>query len=274
MIEYIDIHAHLDFEQYDKDRDEVVKRIRENNVAVINIGTTLETSKKALEVANLDENFYAIVGFHPLYVDDRLQITDDRDFDELEKLIQDPKCVGIGECGLDFFRLEGNPASRKASQDRQEKFFRKQIELAIKYDKPLMIHCRAAYPETIAILEEYSSRHPREGGGPGLRVNFHFFTEDLETAKKILGLGFQFSFTGVITFAKEYEELVKFAPMDKIMSETDSPFVAPKSHRGERNEPTYVIEVVEKIAELKGLPLEEVKSQILKNAEEFFEIDF
>jgi TatD DNase family protein len=256
-IKYIDTHAHLYFENYDDDREEVIQRTIDNGVAVINIGTDLKSSKKVLELAETQEHFYGIVGFHPTYTK---EIKDaQKELEELEKLIQHPKCVGIGECGLDYFREED-----KATADLQKEFLKKQIELAIKYNKPLMIHCRDAYPDTLEILEEYKITNPE------LKANFHFFTESLETAKKILDLGFQFSFTAVITFAKDYEELVKFAPLDKIMSETDSPFVAPKSHRGQRNEPVYVIEVVEKIAELKGLDVEEVREAVLRNAGEFF----
>jgi TatD DNase family protein len=260
--EYIDTHAHLYFDEYDEDRSDVIKRCEDNKVAVINIGTDLESSKKVLELAEQNKNFYGVIGFHPVYVKD----SSSKDFKEFEKLIKHPKCVGIGECGLDYFRDED-----KEVAEMQKEFFIRQIGLALDYDKPLVIHCRdarssggQAWREVLDILKVYKEVHPE------LKVNFHFFNQDPALAKEILELGFQFSFTGVITFAKELEEVVKFAPLDKIMSETDSPFVAPKNNRGKRNEPSYVIEVVEKIAELKELEVEKVKKQLMSNAEEFF----
>lgn len=263
-IKYIDTHAHLYFENYDDDRDDVIARTIDKNVAVINIGTDLESSKKVLALAEKHDHMYGVIGFHPIYVKDSKV----EDFKEFEKMLSHPKCVGIGECGLDYFRPED-----KEQAEKQKEFFIRQIALALEYKKPLVIHCRDASPlggdawaEVLDILKVYKETNPE------LRVNFHFFNQDKKLAEEILNSGFQFSFTGVITFAKELEEIVKFAPLDKIMSETDSPFVAPKSHRGQRNEPTYVIDVVEKIAELKGLDVEEVRKVVLKNAEEFFGI--
>jgi TatD DNase family protein len=142
-------------------------------------------------------------------------------------------------------------------------FFEKQIELAIKYNKLLMIHCRSAYPETLEILSSYKKSHP------SLHVHFHFFTETVETAQKILDLGFTVSFTGPVTFA-DYDELIKFVPLESLMIETDSPYAAPKSHRGQRNDPRNVIEIAQKIADIKGLSLEEVSEQIRENVKRVF----
>jgi len=257
--EYIDTHAHLYFDKFDEDRNQVIQRTIDNKVAVINIGTDLDSSKKALELADQNENYYAVIGFHPIYVRDSTM----EEFKDLEKLVKHPKCIGIGECGLDYFREED-----KEFAEIQKDFFIRQITLAIENDKPLVIHCRDAWEDVLDILKVYKEVNEN------LRLNFHFFNQVIERAKQIIDLGFQFSFTGVITFAKELEEVVTFAPIDKIMSETDSPYAAPKRKRGKRNEPSFVIEVVEKISELKGLPIEEVKKQLLKNAEDFFGIKF
>jgi TatD DNase family protein len=273
-IEYIDTHTHLTHEEFEDDLDFVLERMNEKNVGAITIGTDLEDSKKAIELAEKNENVWAIVGFHP--IDTKHSYLDE--LEEMEKLIQHPKCVGVGECGLDFYRPDD--ANNK---EKQIQFFEKQIELAIKYDKPLMIHCRdaqhqsseehgtgQAWDDVVEILSSY--RHSRADGNPSLKVNFHFFNQDISRAKQILDLGFQVSFTGIITFVPELEETVKFVPIDKIMSETDAPFAAPKPYRGSRNEPAYVIEVVKEIAEIRELPLEEVKRQLIKNAEIFWNI--
>lgn len=267
--EYIDTHAHLDFEDYKDDFEEVIQRTIDNKVAVITIGTNLEKSKKALELAEKYDHLWAVIGFHPLYTNE----SKIEEFKEFEQMIKHPKCVGIGECGLDY--------SENPNKELQKEYFIRQIALAIENNKPLVIHCRdsqnqssdehgtgQAWDDTLEILKVYKETSPE------LKVNFHFFNQDENRAKEILDLGFQYSFTGIITFVKGLEELVKMSPLGKLMSETDSPFVAPKSKRGQRNEPIYVIEIVEKIAELKELPIEEVKKQLLKNAENFFGLTF
>jgi TatD DNase family protein len=266
--EYIDTHAHLDFPEYKEDFDEVIQRTIDNKVAVITIGTNLEKSKKALEIAEKYDHVWAVIGFHPLYVDE----ADTADLKEFQKLLQHPKCVGVGECGLDY---SVTPKLAKADNEqsdsaegsvvtRQKDFFIQQIAFACEVNKPVIIHCREAWDDTLEILKKYKEVNPE------LKVNFHFFNQGKERAQEILDAGFQYSFTGIVTFVDDMKGVVKDSPIDKIMSETDSPFVAPKSVRGERNEPSYVIEIVEKIAEIKELPVDDVKKQLMKNAEEFF----
>jgi TatD DNase family protein len=154
---------------------------------------------------------------------------------------------------------------RSAYEARQRQAFAAQIELAAELDKPLMIHCRDAYPETLAMLTKAHAKY-----GERVRGNFHFFAGTLEQAQQILDLGFTMSFTGVITFAKDYEELVRFVPLDRMHIETDCPYVTPAPHRGKRNEPTYVSEVAKKIAESKGEDVEHVRAQLVQNAVSFF----
>jgi len=260
--EYIDIHSHLNFPQYDTDRGKVIEDLEKNNISTITIGTNLKTSTEAIELAEKYSYVYASVGVHP--GDD----PNDR-FEEprFEKLVSHKKVVAIGECGLDYFRLPSVPSEADAEKRRQKEDFEKQISFAVKYDKPLMIHCRAAYDDALDILSSKKKEY-----GDKLCANFHFFTEPIETAKKILDLGFTVSFTGVITFVKQYAELVSYVPLDAMMSETDAPYVAPAPHRGMRNEPAYVIEVVKKIAEIKKMPLEEVKRQLVANAQKNFKL--
>lgn len=276
---YIDVHSHVQFNVYNEDFTEVIERALENETWMINVGTNLKTSTDAVNIANkYPEGVYSIIGLHPIHTNasfhDKDEIGEeskpftskgeDFNFEEFEKLISDPKVVGIGECGLDFFRISEN---KEEYIKRQITAFESQIDFAVKYDKPLMIHCRNAYPETLDILAKKKVEH-----GEVLRGNFHFFAGNLEEAQKILDLGFNFSFTGVITFAKDYEELVRFAPLERIFSETDCPYVTPAPYRGQRNEPFYVSEVAKKIAEIKGLDEVLVSKALVENAMSFFKL--
>jgi len=249
---YIDIHCHLDFKDYKGDFKEVIKRMTDNGIAGITVGTDLESSREAIKLSEEYENIFACIGVHP--ADDRNFIFNEKDF---VTLATKPKCVAIGECGLDYFRFEGD---LEAEKSRQEKEFIKQIEFSIKYKKALMLHIRDAYEDAYKILKRY----PKAYG------NVHFFTGSIEWAKKFIDLGFTISYSGVITFAREYKELVKSIPLDKIHAETDSPFAAPIPYRGKRNEPSYVIEIVKRIAELRGESLERVSSQLLENSKRTF----
>lgn len=299
---HIDTHAHVNFPVFDADRAEVISRTQSEGVAMINVGTTLDASREIVTLAEQYESgVYAIVGMHPLHVKYDKNVTNEdqetvasidapidgsaeipahyshdytEHFDEVEfeKLISHPKVVGIGECGIDIFRLSpefDNETDRAALLALQETIFRKQIQLAVKYDKPIMIHARESYKKILEILDEEFITH-----GAKLRGNAHFFAGTVEEAQAFLDRGFTVSFTGVITFAKQYEELVRYVPLEKMLSETDCPFVAPAPHRGKRNEPVFVKEVVKKIAEIKGLDIEVVCATLLENAKRQFRIEF
>lgn len=275
-IPYIDIHSHINFAAYDADRNEVMQRAKDANVVMINVGTQKDTSLSAVKLANEYENSYAIVGVHPIHSDkcfhDEQELGEGNaeftsrgeefDMDTYREMLQNKKVVGIGECGLDYYRTD--PESKQKQIDN----FKKQIQLANETGKPLMLHVRksddphvsSAYLDAAEILKSEAK----------VPFNFHFFAGTIEEAKALLDIGAYFSFTGVITFAKEYEEIVKFIPNDRIMSETDCPYVTPAPHRGKRNEPTYVIEVVKKMAEIKGISVDEMKEHIWKNAQKVF----
>ncbi len=255
-LKYIDIHSHISFADYGKDQAEVLKRMREQEVGTITVGTDLESSKEAVKIAEENENIWASIGLHPK--DNPKETFEEKDFAEL---VKSPKAVSIGECGLDYFRMSGDIESEK---ERQKKEFIKQIEFAIKHDKPLMLHIRDAHDDAYEILKKYEGK---------ARGNIHFFTASSEIAEKFIGLGFTVSFPGVITFAKETEEAVKNIPLDKIHAETDSPFAAPVPYRGKKNEPDYVVEVVKKIAELREEDFETVRHQLLENAKMVFNIN-
>lgn len=274
--EYIDIHAHVNFPTYDADRDEVIKRALDGGVWMINVGTNLKTSREVVALAEQHEGMYAIIGLHPIHShpshhdeqeggEHENNTGEIFDVAEFEKLVKHPKVVGIGECGLDNFHLpEADPETAKKLQEAS---FRSQMDLAIKYDKPIMIHARESYGRILEIIDEYLSK-----GVTNLRGNAHFFAGTIEEAKAFLDRGFTLSCTGVITFAKQYKELIEFVPLDRLMSETDCPYVSPVPYRGKRNEPSYVIEVVKKIAEIKGIDLEEVKKALVDNAFRYFKL--
>lgn len=255
-MKYIDIHAHLDFPDFDMDREELILDMKSKDIGFFNIGTTLETSQNSIALAEKYEHVWAIVGIHPIHAAEASL----SDLEKIETLINHPKCVAIGECGLDYFHQKDED-----SKKIQKEFFKKQIELALKYNKILMVHCREAYPDTLDILEEYKKTNSN------LRAHFHFFTESIDTAKRVLNNGFTLSFTGPVTFAN-YDELIKFVPLNLIMAETDSPYASPKSNRGKRNDPRNVVEIIKKIADVKELSEEDVVEQIRENIKKVFNV--
>jgi len=259
----IDSHAHLNFPDYAADFDEVVARAREAGVdKIINIGTSLADSETAVRLAQKCDWMYATVGRHPN--DSPSATVDNVDWEKLEQLAKSPKVVGIGECGLDYFRLGEN---REEQITKQKQAFAEQIKLAHDVKKPLMIHCRSAFPDLIETLI-FNSKFLIPDN-PGI---IHFFTGTVHDAKRLLDLGFCFTFGGVITFVRDYDEAIKTIPPEKILSETDAPLVTPVPYRGKRNEPAYVVEVVKKLAEIKNIPEEEMRTRILENAERVFSI--
>jgi TatD DNase family protein len=257
---YIDIHSHLGFDDYGSDQKEVIKRMAEKGVGTITIGTNLADSQEAVKIAEANENVWACIGVHPK------EGTSAPVFDEaeFEKLVVHPKVVAIGECGLDYFKLDGDIEAIRANQ---RKVFVEQIEFAIKHDKPLMLHIRdgekrgEVYEDVFSILNEHKGK---------IRGNLHFYSGGLDWAKKFIELGFTVSFTGPITYVQDFNKIIKNVPLEALHAETDAPFVAPVPHRGERNEPTYVTHVYAKIAEIRGEEPEKVRLQLLANAKRVF----
>ncbi|OGN02196.1 MAG: hypothetical protein A2655_02640 [Candidatus Yanofskybacteria bacterium RIFCSPHIGHO2_01_FULL_43_42] len=269
-----DSHCHPQMEQYDQDREEVLGRAREAGIRLICVGTDYETSKKGIALIQQHENMWASVGLHPNDVDSELRITD------YEVLVKEDKVVAVGEIGLDYYRT---PEPDK--QEKQKEIFEQFLDLAMKYDKPVIIHSRDSdkgstgrvHADMIPIIEnwkfkiENSARLWRAGVA-------HSFTGGIDDARKYLELGFCLGFNGILTFTHQYDELVKYAPLDRILLETDAPFLTPLSHRSSdeggrtRNEPAYIIEVAKKIAELKNETVEKVIEQTTKNCKELFQI--
>lgn len=278
---YIDIHAHVNFKAFDEDREKVIGRALNNDTWMINVGTQIDTSRHAVEIAEkYSEGVYAIVGLHPIHTEESFHDEDEiggaggfksraEEFDKniYRELLKNPKVVGIGECGLDYYH------SKEESIPKQKKAFVEQIELANEIKKPLMIHCRdsqksgtgRAFDDLVDILK-----------ATNISVPFvcHSFVRDVALAKELLELGSYFSFNGIITFPKtdDYVETIKSIPLDRILSETDAPYLTPVPHRGGRNEPVYVKEIVKRIAEIKNLPESEVAAAILVNARRVFAI--
>lgn len=274
MIKYIDTHSHLHDKAFDMDREKIIVELEKNSIATITIGTDYEESLRAVALAKENKYIYASVGMHP--VDNRSEeFIKERYLD----LAKEEKVVAIGECGIDYFRLEQDRAagffvSTETEKDRQRKLFEVQIELAVEVNKPLMLHGRPskgtmdAYEDMIEIL-----RRARHHYGDKVRGNFHFFVGDMRILEKVLALStFTVSYSGVITFAKEYEDTVRATPLEMLHVETDSPYASPAKYRGKRNEPLFIREVISKIAELKGKEEEEVHAILLKNAERVFAI--
>jgi TatD DNase family protein len=255
-MKFIDIHCHMDFKDFDTDRDEVIKRTLDAGGGMINVGVDVETSKAVVELAHKYPNMWATVGVHPT---DNLE---EPDFSELEKLAQDPKVVAIGECGLDYAH------GTLEDKVRQYELFKKHIALANKVRKPLMLHVRNGKTDTTAYTQalELLKTHAK------VPFNFHFFAGSLDDMINILYMEGTISLTGVLTFAKEYDEVARQVPMDRFMTETDSPFAAPVPYRGKRNEPLYVQEVIKAIARLKGESEEKVAQASVDNARRVFGI--
>lgn len=266
-IRYVDAHCHLQFEQYAHDDTELIGRMRQDGVAGIIVGVDLESSKKAIALAEKYEHLYAAVGLHPNRAGQELFNEED-----YRALAVHPKVVAIGECGLDYYRVPANETaySAEATKAKQKEILQKHIALAAELNKPLIIHCRPtkgtqdAYQDLIKILKGTKTKHSN------LRGDIHFFVGGAREAEALFALGFTISFTAVITFARDYDEVIRAVPLANILSETDAPYLAPAARRGERNDPLAVIDVVAKIAEIRGEDPEIVRMALLANAQRLF----
>jgi TatD DNase family protein len=287
-LKYIDCHSHphdKKFLESGVDVDMMMKELGEDGGATIAIGTDYTETEKAISFAKKYPNCWATIGIHP--ADNHTEIFSEEKFESFLKL-GEGKVVGVGECGLDYYYFtklsEDEIVVQKA---RQKELFRKQIEFAIKHDLPLVLHGRPsrnsmdAYRDMLDILEEYANCEGCMNTIPGynkpedrkyLTGHAHFFVGNLEIAKRFLELGFLMSFDGPITFTNEYDNVIKFLPMENIMIETDAPYAAPGAYRGQLNYPKYVKEVAKKIAELKNISVDEVFEITKNNAIKLFKI--
>jgi len=287
-MKYFDAHTHVNFVAYNDDREQTILRARDAEVGMNVVGTQFDTSKSAVELAEKYDNVYATIGLHPIHTSksyhdakelgpsfaeaskgkegqegftSRGEVFDMAAYEELGK---SPRVIAVGECGLDYYRCD------ESMKTLQSKVFIEQIELANTLGKPLMLHIRSglrslgevgnAYEDALEVIKSHAK----------VRGDVHFFAGDWQIAKKFLDLGFTLSFTGVITFTHDYDEVIKNTPLDMLLSETDAPYVTPAPHRGKRNEPAYVEHVVRKIAEIRGEDPEKVSAQIMANAKRVF----
>lgn len=248
-----DTHCHLDDQKFDADLDSVINNASEVSF-IINPGCDIPSSKKAIDISKKYPKVYSAVGIHP---NDLESYDVEIDIPELKQLAKEDKVVAIGEIGLDYY-YDTIP------KEIQKKAFRDQIELAGELNLPYIIHDREAHGDTLEIVKEY----------PGVKAVFHAFSGSPEMAKEIIKLGHMISIGGTLTFKnnKKTPEVIKQIPLEKIMLETDAPYLTPVPYRGKRNEPAYTKYVAEKIAELKNITVDEVLEQTEKNAREFFNI--
>lgn len=248
----VDTHCHLDNEKFDEDRLEVIERIKENLEFCVNIGYDLASSKKSLELAKEYDFIYAVIGVHPIDIAEYSEEVEK----ELELLGKNPKVVAIGEIGLDYHWMT-------EPKEIQQERFKSQLELAERLNKPVVIHTRDAMEDTVNILKEY----------PNITGVIHCYPGSLETAKQLVDR-FYLGIGGTLTFknSKKAVEVVKDIPLDRIVIETDCPYLTPEPFRGKRNEPIYVEYVAKKIAEIKEISVEDVTKVTTENAKKLYRI--
>lgn len=269
----IDAHCHMQFEKFDRDSEAVIKDAISIGVTkIVNTGTSIASSKAAVELAQKYEELYAIVGIHPHHADKtdaKYEGVPDVDWlEQLETIAKEPKVIGIGEIGMDFYHYKSNGIVTK---DTQEDAFRKQIELSIKLSLPLQIHTRLAWDDTLSVLTDYKNDLQN---APGM---FHCFSGDIQFARKVLDAGFYTGFDGNITYGgippgetTSLLELVKYIPEDRILTETDSPFLSPQPLRGQRNTPSSIPMILDFIAKTKGISYNTLEAQIELNFQNIF----
>ncbi len=272
MPKLIDVHTHVHFAAYKEDREAVIDRALTESIWMVNVGTQGDTSRYGVEVAEkYEEGVYATVGLHPIHTEksyhDVKELGDGQaakaftsrgeefDYEHYKKLGKHPKVVAIGECGLDYYRLSDETKTKQAA------VFETHIELASELKKPLMIHCRSAFPDLIEILERMQSQFTTDL--PGI---IHFFTGSVDDARRLLELGFYFSFGGVTTFTRDYDDAIKAVTIDRIVLESDAPYVAPVPYRGRRNEPSYITYVADALANVLEVDKETIAAKTTQNA--------
>lgn len=274
--ELIDVHTHINFNAYAEDGEETIARAHEKGIGMILVGSQIDTSERAVEYAETyQRGVWAAVGLHPTHLQEveifkeeigggapgyksRAEVFDKEKY---KKLCENKKVVAIGEFGLDYYRTDASPETKAL----QEKTVREHIALAREVGKPMIIHCRDAYEDMLRILQEEKAG---EIGG-----DIHFFAGNWDVAQQFLDLGFHLSFTGVITFTHQYDEVIAQMPMSRLMIETDAPYVAPTPFRGKRNEPGFVDEVAKRIAEIRGISYKEVAEATTANATQLFRLE-
>ncbi len=263
-----DTHAHYDDEQFDEDREELLAGLKDQNVgAVVNVGATFKGCAASMVLAKNRDLIYAAVGIHP----DDVGYMDEDTVEKLKSWLKDPKCVAVGEIGLDYSREE-------ADREEQQFWFKRQLKLALEENKPIIIHSRDAAEDTLRILKEYSEDLKKAGEeraelyrSPGV---IHCFSYSKEMAEEYIKLGFYIGIGGVATFknGRKLKEVIADIPMSSIVLETDSPYLAPVPFRGKRNDSSNIKYVVEAIKEIKGIETEEIERITFENAKKMYRL--
>lgn len=277
----IDTHAHVNFSAFKDDADEVIRRALDNETWMILVGTEYKTSKRALDYANkYERGVFATVGLHPIHLQSISAKGEDYEFqgraedfnyEVYERLAKSNKAAAIGEIGLDYYHID-KTQNAAAVKERQKEIFIEQFKLARELDLPVIIHCRQAHDDMLAILKDLKKRYrdilPKDKPWGVM----HCYSGDEDLAWQYFNLGLIISFTGLITFSVLWDDLIRRVPLEKIMIETDCPYMTPEPYRGQRNEPILVKYVAKRIAEIKNLSIEKVADITTKNAREFFSI--
>lgn len=286
----IDTHAHVNFREFQDSANEVIDRALKNDVAMINVGTNYKTSAKSVQLAEeTGDGMWSAIGLHPIHL--AKDVTESARFDGKEyafktkaerfdkrpyfELAKSKKVIAVGESGLDYFHLDDFKAPDMTAAEfveLQKETLYEILGFAREIKRPHIFHCRDAYDDFATLVEEFD--HNETGVTEKVHGVVHCFTGTMEQAETILALGLSIGFTGIVTFpnAKNLQEIARAVPLDRILIETDCPFLAPQPVRGKRNEPMYVKFVAEKIAELKGVTFEEVAAQTTKNAQALFRL--
>jgi len=277
----IDTHAHVNFNAFKNDGDEVIRRSLAADIWMILVGAETKTSKRALEYANkYEKGVYAAVGLHPMHTHEQKAEGEDYDFttreeefsyDVYEKLAQFKKVVAVGEVGLDYYHID-KKSDMAAVKEKQKEVFLRQLELAKNLKLPVIIHCRQAHDDMLLILKKFRKEHKDAMIKDKAWGVMHCFSGDEELAWQYFSLGLNISFTGLITFSAQWDDLIRRLPNDKFMIETDCPYMTPEPFRGQRNEPVLVKKVAERIAEIKNLSPERIAELSTANARKLFNI--
>jgi TatD DNase family protein len=253
---YIDTHTHIYFDKYDKDRKQIINNMEKDELDfIVSVGIDMKSSEQSIQLSNDNKRIFATIGFHPSEAD----LVNANSMDKFKKMSRNDNVVAIGEIGLDYYR-------NYKPKDIQKKALRQQLELAEELNLPVVIHNRDSHHDIHEELKNFNGR---------VRGIMHSFSGNYDFAKKILNLGYYISITGVITFrnAPELRDIVKKIPLDRLLTETDCPFLTPEPYRGKRNQPAYVRYITQKISEVKGISVTDTAKQLLENTNDIFNIN-
>ncbi|MDP6703946.1 MAG: TatD family hydrolase [archaeon] len=284
----IDTHGHVNFNAFKEDVDEVIKKALDKGISIVMPGSQYSTSRRAVEIAErYESSVYAAIGIHPIHLEKRevdvAEVQSEEvveqpwmlfetrgeqfEYEQYAQLTESEKVVAIGEIGLDYYRQPKNKGLRKEYREKQQETLREQIQLALDKDLPVILHCRVAFGDMIEILRETKGK---------LRGVMHSYTGDVEQAKELAGLGFYFGFNGLIfkevASLPDPAEVISSIPLDRIVLETDSPYLVPPQAGIERNEPVFVEYIANRVAEIKGVGRKEVDMVTTENAKELFNL--